>query len=157
MYVVGSAPSEANALVSAVSWIQNILLGPFATAIAVIAVALIGFMMLTGRLNIRRGAYVILGCFIVFGAPVIVSGFGNAPLLARPSLVFPPDDQAGFSIVSITALSYSNHLTSLVIDDHVVSVAPTFPHHSRGDLRRLLHPATSDQPTDPSSLPRVKA
>lgn len=88
MYVVGPAPSEANALVTAVSWIQNILLGPFATAIAVIAVASIGFMMLTGRLNIRRGAYVILGCFIVFGAPVIVSGIVQAtsPVVAHSSI-----------------------------------------------------------------------
>lgn len=30
--------------------------------------------MLTGRLNLRRGASIVLGCFIVFGSPVIVSG-----------------------------------------------------------------------------------
>lgn len=74
MYVVGPAPSEANALLSAVSWIQNILLGPFATAIAVIAVASMGLMMLTGRLIYDVGPVLFWRCFIVFGAPVIVSG-----------------------------------------------------------------------------------
>jgi type IV secretion system protein VirB2 len=40
----------------------------------VIAVASVGFMMLTGRMNWRYGAVVILGCFILFGAASIVAG-----------------------------------------------------------------------------------
>jgi type IV secretion system protein VirB2 len=40
----------------------------------VIAVAMVGFMMLTGRMNWRFGATVIIGCFILFGAGAIVSG-----------------------------------------------------------------------------------
>ena len=43
-------------------------------SVAVIAVAMVGFMMLTGRLNWRFGATVIIGCFILFGAAAIVSG-----------------------------------------------------------------------------------
>ena len=39
-----------------------------------IAIAAVGFMMLTGRLNWRYGATVILGCFILFGAGAIVAG-----------------------------------------------------------------------------------
>jgi type IV secretion system protein VirB2 len=31
-------------------------------------------MMLTGRIDWRRGATVIVGCFIVFGAATIVAG-----------------------------------------------------------------------------------
>ena len=43
-------------------------------SVAVIAVAMVGFMMLTGRLNWRFGATVIIGCFILFGSAAIVSG-----------------------------------------------------------------------------------
>ena len=35
-------------------------------------------MMLTGRLNWRYGATVILGCFILFGAAAIVAGIRTA-------------------------------------------------------------------------------
>ena len=31
--------------------------------------------MMTGRLPIRQGAKVVLGCFVLLGAPVIASGF----------------------------------------------------------------------------------
>jgi type IV secretory pathway VirB2 component (pilin) len=40
----------------------------------VIAVAVVGFMMLTGRIEWRRGLTVVIGCFIIFGAVAIVSG-----------------------------------------------------------------------------------
>ena len=60
------------------SWLQGTLLGTVATVAAVIAVAAVGFMMLTGRLQWRHGATVILGCFIVFGAGAIVAGIRQA-------------------------------------------------------------------------------
>jgi len=44
----------------------------------VIAVAMVGFMMLTGRMNWRFGATVIIGCFILFGAGTIVAGIQSA-------------------------------------------------------------------------------
>jgi type IV secretion system protein VirB2 len=55
-------------------WLQGTLLGTVATVAAVIAVAVVGFMMLTGRMNWRYGLTVILGCFILFGAASIVAG-----------------------------------------------------------------------------------
>lgn len=67
-------PAGSGALVGAVNWLQGTLLGTFATVAAVIAVAGVGFMMLTGRMNWRYGATVILGCFILFGAGAIVAG-----------------------------------------------------------------------------------
>lgn len=70
-------PGEHPILV-AVSWIQAVLIGPVATSLAVIAVASIGLMMLSGRVNIRRGATVIIGCFVVFGAAAIAQGFQSA-------------------------------------------------------------------------------
>ena len=65
-------------LVAAISWLQDLLLGTVATSIAVIAIAAIGFGMLTGRVNIRHGATVVLGCFILFGASTIVNGLRYA-------------------------------------------------------------------------------
>ncbi|WP_425505007.1 TrbC/VirB2 family protein [Sphingomonas ginsengisoli (ex An et al. 2013)] len=42
--------------------------GSLAVTVAVIAVAWIGLMLLTGKMNPRVSARTILGCFIVFGA-----------------------------------------------------------------------------------------
>ena len=67
-------PAGSGALIGALNWMQGTLLGTVATVAAVIAVAAVGFMMLTGRLNWRYGATVILGCFILFGAGAIVAG-----------------------------------------------------------------------------------
>ena len=52
--------------------------GGIATAVAVIAVAFVGFMMLTGRMNWKHGITVIVGCFILFGAATIVGGIQMA-------------------------------------------------------------------------------
>ncbi len=70
----GVNPQGSGPIVSALLWLQGTLLGNVATAVAVIAVAMVGFMMLTGRMNWRFGATVIIGCFILFGAGAIVSG-----------------------------------------------------------------------------------
>ena len=71
-------PQGSGPIVSALLWMQGTLLGNVATAVAVMAVAAVGFMMLTGRLNWRFGATVIVGCFILFGAASIVSGIQSA-------------------------------------------------------------------------------
>ena len=67
-------PAGSGPIVSAIHWLQGTLLGTIATVVAVIAVASVGFLMLTGRINWRYGATVIIGCFIVFGAASIVAG-----------------------------------------------------------------------------------
>lgn len=71
-------PSGSGVIVSAVDWVQGTLLGAVATSLAVIAVGATGLGMLTGRIDWRRGATVILGCFIVFGAAAIVAGIKSA-------------------------------------------------------------------------------
>lgn len=76
-------PAGSGALVSAVGWLQGTLLGTVATVVAVIAVASVGFMMLTGRINWRHGATVILGCFILFGAASIVGGIQSASQMSQ--------------------------------------------------------------------------
>lgn len=67
-------PAGSGPVVGAVNWLQGTLLGNVATAVAVIAVAAVGFLMLTGRINWRYGATVVLGLFILFGAASIVGG-----------------------------------------------------------------------------------
>ncbi|WP_043611228.1 TrbC/VirB2 family protein [Novosphingobium sp. B-7] len=75
---VASDPQGSGVLVSAVSWLQGTLMGTVATVVAVIAIAAVGFGMLTGRINWRHGAVVVLGCFILFGAASIVGGIRAA-------------------------------------------------------------------------------
>ena len=50
------------------------MLGTVATTVAIIAVATVGLMMLSGRVDLRHGATVIAGCFMLFGASAIVAG-----------------------------------------------------------------------------------
>lgn len=67
-------PQGSGVLVQAMSWMQNTLLGTITTTIAVMAVAMVGSMMLTGRMNWRYGATVVIGCFVLFGPASIVGG-----------------------------------------------------------------------------------
>ncbi|WP_296598969.1 TrbC/VirB2 family protein [Phenylobacterium sp.] len=67
-------PAGSSPLLSALNWVQGTLLGNLATTAAVIAVALIGYLMLTGRFDWRRGLVVLVGIFIIFGAVSIVAG-----------------------------------------------------------------------------------
>lgn len=71
-------PAGSGAISGALYWIEGTLMGTVATVAAVIAIAAVGFMMLTGRMNWRYGATVILGCFILFGAASIVAGIRQA-------------------------------------------------------------------------------
>ena len=64
-----------NALVAAAQWLADVSTGSIAVGVATIAVAGIGFGMLAGRMDLRRGATVILGCFILFAAPFLASTF----------------------------------------------------------------------------------
>ncbi len=86
-----SVPDGNHAMVDAARWIDGLLLGPIATAIAVVAMALLGFAMLMGRIDIRRGLSVFLGCFLLFGARGIAEGLrsvsadeGTLPMVAGP-------------------------------------------------------------------------
>ncbi|WP_309750944.1 TrbC/VirB2 family protein [Novosphingobium sp.] len=76
--LAASDPAGSGAISNAAEWLQGTMLGNVATAIAVMAVAAVGFMMLTGRINWRYGATVVLGLFVVFGAASIVSGIRSA-------------------------------------------------------------------------------
>ena len=67
-------PQGSSPILAALQWVQGTLLGNLATTAAVIAVAVVGYMMLTGRMEWRRGLMVVVGAFIIFGAVSIVAG-----------------------------------------------------------------------------------
>jgi type IV secretion system protein VirB2 len=69
-----TSPAGSEPINAALEWVQGTLLGNLATTAAVIAVAVVGFLMLTGRIEWRRGLAVVVGCFIIFGAAAIVAG-----------------------------------------------------------------------------------
>lgn len=69
------SPAPDSVLVAAGQWVAAVATGPVATGVATIAIAAVGFAMLAGRIDVRRGAVVVLGCFIVFGAPTIAGAF----------------------------------------------------------------------------------
>jgi type IV secretory pathway VirB2 component (pilin) len=89
-------PAGSNAIAAAIGWLQATLLGSVGTSIAIIAVAAVGFRMLTGRVHWRYGASVLVGCFILFGASTIAAGLRAAmegrdvPVVAAPPPVVPP-------------------------------------------------------------------
>ncbi|MDB5481992.1 MAG: type secretion protein [Caulobacteraceae bacterium] len=76
--VAGGDPAGSSPITGALLWIQGTLLGNLATTAAVIAVAVVGLLMLTGRMDWKRGLTVILGAFILFGAASIVAGIRSA-------------------------------------------------------------------------------
>jgi len=77
------SPAGAGPIVAAVDWVRDTLLGNLATAVAVIAIAMVGFMMLSGRMNWRHGVTVIIGCFVLFGAATIAGGIAQVAGAAR--------------------------------------------------------------------------
>lgn len=66
-------PPAESPLTEGAAWIQAAALGSTATIVAVVAVATIGLLMLSGRLELRRGITVVMGCFILFGASGIAA------------------------------------------------------------------------------------
>lgn len=70
---------------SAIVWLQSAMLGQLATATAVIAVAAVGLGLMSGRLDVRRGIWTVIGCFVVFGASGIATGILAAAASASTS------------------------------------------------------------------------
>jgi type IV secretory pathway VirB2 component (pilin) len=74
--MLSSNPAELSTS-AAVNWLATLMLGSIGTAIAILAVAGIGIAMLLGRLPVRRGGQMVIGCFILFSSHVIASGLWN--------------------------------------------------------------------------------
>jgi type IV secretion system protein VirB2 len=73
-----TADPGQSVFVAASTWIEGLLLGSFGTAVAVLAVALLGYHMLTGQTDLRRAIQVVLGIFILFGAPTLARELASA-------------------------------------------------------------------------------
>lgn len=71
-------PGASPVLPAATDWVGAVLLGDVATSLSVIAVAFVGLMLLTGRLAVREGLRVAIGCFVLLGAPSIAMGLRTA-------------------------------------------------------------------------------
>lgn len=86
-------PSTTSPITAAMDWLLALLSGSIITSLCVIAIAGLGLLMLNGQVPLREAARVILGCFILLGAPVIAQGlmgFGqNAPRSPEPAVTQP--------------------------------------------------------------------
>lgn len=88
--------APANAVIpAAVEWAVGTLLGSVATGVAVLAVAFLGFGMLFGHLDWRTGVRVLLGIFILFGAPLIARELAT---LARGDVAAAPNQVASGAV-----------------------------------------------------------
>lgn len=71
---ISANPGGSSVIGQAVDWLRGTLLGNVATGLAILAVAILGILAMTGRIEWSRAGLVILGIFILFGAVSIVSG-----------------------------------------------------------------------------------
>lgn len=93
-------PGNSASLVAAATWVEALVTGTTATIVATIAVASVGFLMLQGRLPLRRGLVVVMGCFVIFGSGTLAEGliavgqsastFTSGDIIAPPTLAPPP-------------------------------------------------------------------
>jgi type IV secretory pathway VirB2 component (pilin) len=81
----GGAP-----MVESARWIEGVMLGEIALGMCIIAVAFVGTLMLTGRLPLRNGMRIAMGCFVLLGAPVIAAGLFELGGTSLPTSVFSP-------------------------------------------------------------------
>lgn len=56
------------------TWVHELIFTSLLPIVASIAIAFIGFRMLTGRMGPRRGMTVVIGIFLALGAPAIATG-----------------------------------------------------------------------------------
>ena len=71
-------PIGAQPIETSLSWIEATVFGSVATVLCVLAVAFVGALMLTGRLPVRQGFLVVIGCFVLLGAPLVAQGIVSA-------------------------------------------------------------------------------
>ncbi|WP_192645678.1 TrbC/VirB2 family protein [Sphingopyxis sp. OAS728] len=102
-------PPVDSPIEDAIHWIQSVALGSTATMIAVIAVAAIGLLMLSGRLELRRGIVVVIGCFVLFGASGIVAVLTGSASSVRDRPVVTSNSQRPPTVIPLPGSSTSNY------------------------------------------------
>ena len=55
-------------------WLGGLLGGELTTALCVVAIAMLGLLMLGGRLPVRTGLKVVMGCFLLLSASLVATG-----------------------------------------------------------------------------------
>lgn len=68
-------PTGGSAFGEGLDWLGSLVFGSVAITLCVFAVVFVGMLMLTGRLALREGLRVTLGCFVLLGAPLIATAF----------------------------------------------------------------------------------
>lgn len=84
------------------TWVEQVVGGSTAVAISVIAIALLGFLMMTGRLVLRRATVVVLGCFVLLGSATLADALDQ---VARGSIGTPRsrDERSSATLRTATA------------------------------------------------------
>lgn len=88
-----AANGSGGSVSAASSWLTALLGGEAALLVATLAVALLGFVFLSGRLEWRRAGFVVLGISLLFGASSIAAGLmgiGGAPVGSSIDVPLPP-------------------------------------------------------------------
>ena len=102
--------SGTSPVANGVDWIAGLLTGSIAVTLCVLAVALVGFLMLGGRVPAKRSFRVVIGCFILLGSAqiaLVLSGLASSELsdsYSRNDVVFedgrgdlPPSDYSPYT------------------------------------------------------------
>ncbi len=102
------APTQSP-LNEASDWLLAVLIGQVAVGLCVVAIAVIGLTMLTGRLPIRRGIVVVTGCFVLLGAPIIASGLltATSPTFSEKSMPHSPPDRVLYEREPLPEATYN--------------------------------------------------
>lgn len=77
-------------------WLGWLLAGELASALCIVAIAMLGVLMLGGRLPVRTGLKVVAGCFLLLSASLVAGGLQG---VARTTGVGPAQLQSGPVIV----------------------------------------------------------
>ena len=77
-FTQSASAQELAPLENVVDFLVNFLTGAFARSIAIIAVAVLGYLGLTGRLRWGIAGSVILGIALIFGAATIVDAISGS-------------------------------------------------------------------------------
>lgn len=67
------------------NWLDAQVIGELAIALCTVAVALVGFRMLSGHMSPRLGMRILLGVFLLLGAPVVAASIVSE-VAPRPKL-----------------------------------------------------------------------
>lgn len=80
-------PQPTSVLPSAADWVTGVILGSVGTSLCVIGIAIVGLMLMNGRLAVRKGLRVVAGCFILLGASTIANGLRELAYTVTPEAV----------------------------------------------------------------------